>query len=100
MRSNNIATCVRLLECRIDVHVVEVQAAVSLEINSRHLLNTINNSPSASYLLFSGHLWPYLMQWNTFDVFHYYVFATYSICRGVVIPFKNYWYGDRRVGLH
>lgn len=99
MRPNSIAMCKRLLKCRTNVDVVKVEAAVSLEINSRHLLNTINNSPSASNLLFPGHCWPYLMQLNTFDVFHNNVLAPDSV-RRVVTPFKNCWYGDRRVGLY
>lgn len=99
MRSNNVAWGKRLLQGGINVNVVKIQATVSLELNRRHLLDIFNNSPSASNLLFQGHCWPYLMQLNTFHVFHNNVLAADSICR-VVTPFQDFWYWDPCFGLH
>lgn len=88
-----------MLQCGINVDVVEIQATVSLEINRRHLLNIFNNSPGTSNPLLQGHCWPFLMQLDTFGVFHNNVLAADSICR-IITPFKDFWYGDPRFGLH
>ena len=99
MRSNHIAWGNGMFHCGINVNVVEVQATVSMKIEGRHLLDISDDSPCTSNLLLQGHRWPYLMQLNTFSMFHDDVLTADSVGRAIT-PVKDFRYGDPCSGFH